>query len=67
MSDLQTVGLTGTVTSVSCSDPSSAGTVIAQSPSAGSKVAKGASVNMSVCKQGGTTTTTGSSGTLPFG
>jgi serine/threonine-protein kinase len=68
MSDLQNVGLNGTVTSVSCSDSSSAGTVIAQSPSAGSKVAKGSSVNMSVCKQNATTTTTGSSNnTFPFG
>jgi serine/threonine-protein kinase len=67
MSDLQAVGLNGTVTSVSCSDPSSAGTVIAQSPSAGSKVAKGSNVNMSVCKSSATTTTTGSSGGLPFG
>jgi serine/threonine-protein kinase len=68
MSDLQNVGLTGTVTSVSCSDSSSAGKVIAQSPAAGSKVAKGSSVNMSVCKQSATTTTTGSPSTsFPFG
>jgi len=66
MSDLQTVGLNGTVTSVSCSDSSSAGTVIAQSPSAGSKVAKGSSVNMSVCKTTSATTGSPTSTTFSF-
>ena len=66
MNDLQAVGLNGTVTSVTCSDSSSAGKVIAQSPSAGSKVAKGSSVNMSVCKQS-TTSSTGGSTSTSFG
>jgi len=63
MNDLQAVGLNGTVTSVTCSDSSSAGTVIAQSPSAGSKVSKGSIVNMSVCKQSSTSSTGGSTST----
>jgi beta-lactam-binding protein with PASTA domain len=59
MNDLQAVGLTGTVRSVFACDPSSSGKVIAQSPSAGSKVDKGSNVDMSVCKQTfGTTSTT---------
>jgi beta-lactam-binding protein with PASTA domain/tRNA A-37 threonylcarbamoyl transferase component Bud32 len=65
MSDLQSAGLTGTVTSVSCADSASSGKVIAQSPSAGSKVAKGSAVNMSVCKQ--TTTTSSSPTSTTFG
>ena len=64
--DLQGVGLTATVTSVSCSDSGSAGKVIAQSPSAGSKVPKGSNVNMSVCKQSTTTTGSPTSTTLGF-
>ena len=58
MDDLENVGLTGTVTSVFTCEPSNSGKVIAQSPSAGSRVDDGSNVNMSVCKATVTTTTT---------
>jgi serine/threonine-protein kinase len=58
MADLQSVGLTGTVTSVFSCASSNSGQVIAQSPSPGSRVERGSNVNMSVCKQTATTTTT---------
>jgi serine/threonine-protein kinase len=66
MNDLQAVGLTGTVRSVFACDPTSSGKVIAQSPSAGSKVDKGSNVDMSVCKQtfGSTTSSTTSTTSL---
>jgi serine/threonine-protein kinase len=67
MNDLQALGLTGTVRSVFACDPSSSGKVIAQSPSAGSKVDKGSNVDMSVCKQTfGTTSSTFSTTTTSF-
>jgi serine/threonine-protein kinase len=55
MDSLDNAGLTGTVTSVFSCESSSSGKVIAQSPSAGSKVDKGSNVNMSVCKASATT------------
>jgi len=58
MEDLDNVGLTGTVTSVFSCEPSNSGKVIAQSPSAGSRVDDGSNVNMSVCKATATTSTT---------
>jgi len=64
MADLQSIGLSGTVTSVSSCDSGSSGKVIAQSPSAGSKVQNGSTVNMSVCKQ---TTTSSSPTSTTFG
>jgi beta-lactam-binding protein with PASTA domain/tRNA A-37 threonylcarbamoyl transferase component Bud32 len=66
MNDLQAVGLTGTVRSVFACDPTSSGKVIAQSPSAGSKVDKGSNVDMSVCKQtfGSTSSSTTSTTSL---
>ncbi|HEV3364248.1 MAG TPA: Stk1 family PASTA domain-containing Ser/Thr kinase [Acidimicrobiia bacterium] len=57
MADLQNAGLTGTVRSVFNCDPGSSGKVIAQSPSAGSRVDKGSNVDMSVCKASATTST----------
>ncbi|MGH9008942.1 MAG: PASTA domain-containing protein, partial [Acidimicrobiia bacterium] len=66
MNDLQAIGLTGTVRSVFACDPTSSGKVIAQSPSAGSKVDKGSNVDMSVCKQTFGTTSTTSSTTTSF-
>jgi eukaryotic-like serine/threonine-protein kinase len=66
MSDLASVGLTGTVTSVFSCDSASAGRVIAQSPSAGSRVDRGNNVNMSVCKQPTTTSSSSTSSTLGF-
>ncbi len=65
MADLQSVGLSGTVSSVSSCDSASSGKVIAQSPSAGSKVQNGSNVNMSVCKQT-TTSSSPTSTTLGF-
>ncbi len=67
MNDLQAVGLTGTVRSVFACDPTSSGKVIAQSPSAGSKVDKGSNVDMSVCKQtfGSTSSTTSTTSLFP--
>jgi eukaryotic-like serine/threonine-protein kinase len=67
MNDLQAIGLTGTVRSVFACDPSSSGKVIAQSPSAGSKVDKGSNVDMSVCKQtfGSTSSTTPTTSLFP--
>jgi beta-lactam-binding protein with PASTA domain/tRNA A-37 threonylcarbamoyl transferase component Bud32 len=53
--DLQNVGLTNTVTSVTSCESSSSGKVIAQQPGAGQKVSKGSNVNMSVCKPPSTT------------
>ena len=66
MNDLQALGLTGTVRSVFACDPTSSGKVIAQSPSAGSKVDKGSNVDMSVCKQtfGNTSSSTTSTTSL---
>jgi len=55
MNDLQAIGLTGSVRNVFfCTD---SGKVIAQSPSAGSKVEKGTNVDISVCKSTATTST----------
>ena len=67
MNDLQAIGLTGTVRSVFACDPTSSGKVIAQSPSAGSKVDKGSNVDMSVCKQtfGSTSSTTSTTSLFP--
>ena len=67
MNDLQAIGLTGTVRSVFACDPTSSGKVIAQSPSAGSKVDKGSNVDMSVCKQtfGSTSSTTATTSLFP--
>jgi serine/threonine-protein kinase len=66
MSALQNAGLTGTVTSVFSCDASSSGKVIAQSPSAGSRVDKGSNVNMSVCKTTSSSSSSTSSTTLGF-
>ncbi len=63
MDDLENAGLTGTVTSVFNCAASSSGQVIAQSPSAGSRVDNGSNVNMSVCKASATTTTSTSTST----
>ena len=67
MNDLQAIGLTGTVRSVFACDPTSSGKVIAQSPSAGSKVDKGSNVEMSVCMQtfGSTSSTTSTTSLFP--
>jgi eukaryotic-like serine/threonine-protein kinase len=67
MNDLQALGLTGTVRSVFACDPTSSGKVIAQSPSAGSKVDKGSNVDMSVCKQTFSSTSSTTSTTSLFG
>jgi eukaryotic-like serine/threonine-protein kinase len=64
--DLQSVGLTGTVTSVFNCEASNSGRVIAQSPSANSRVDRGSNVNMSVCKATATTTSTSTSTTFRF-
>ncbi|HEV8624865.1 MAG TPA: Stk1 family PASTA domain-containing Ser/Thr kinase [Acidimicrobiia bacterium] len=66
LDDLQSVGLTGTVTSVFSCEASNSGKVIAQSPSAGSRVDRGSNVNMSVCKATATTTSTSTSTTFRF-
>jgi serine/threonine-protein kinase len=66
MSALQNAGLTGTVTSVFSCDASNSGKVIAQSPSAGSRVDKGSNVNMSVCKTTSSSSSSTSSTTLGF-
>jgi beta-lactam-binding protein with PASTA domain/tRNA A-37 threonylcarbamoyl transferase component Bud32 len=65
MADLQNLGLTGTARSVFNCEPGSSGKVIAQSPSAGSRVDKGSNVDMSVCKASATTSTTAPSSIFP--
>ena len=64
MDDLEALGLDGSVRSVFLCSLSDSGKVIAQSPSAGSKVEKGSNVDMSVCKATGTTTSTTNSSSI---
>jgi eukaryotic-like serine/threonine-protein kinase len=66
LDSLENAGLTGTVTSVFSCESSSSGKVIAQSPSAGSRVDRGSNVNMSVCKATATTSTTSTGTTFKF-
>ncbi|MGH9004168.1 MAG: PASTA domain-containing protein, partial [Acidimicrobiia bacterium] len=59
--ELENAGFQVTVREVTSLDPSNAGRVIAQSPSADSKADKGSIVTITVGKFGGTTSTTSSS------
>jgi serine/threonine-protein kinase len=70
MAELQNAGFQVTVREVSSLDPSNAGRVIAQSPSADSKADKGSVVTISVGKFAGTSSSSSSSttsSTLGFG
>ena len=66
LDDLEALGLEGSVRNVFFCGLSESGKVIAQSPSAGSKVDKGSNVDISVCKATATTTSTSTSSTLKF-
>src|SRR5437588_8660968 len=63
--ELQNAGFTVVVREVTSLDPNNAGRVIAQSPSADSKAAKGSVVTISVGKFGSSSSTTTSTSTFP--
>jgi eukaryotic-like serine/threonine-protein kinase len=66
--DLEGLGLKWTVTQVFSCSSANPGEVVSQRPSAGEKVDKGSSVNISVCKQSPSSSTSSSTNnSFPFG